>query len=119
MKWMKQHMSFFEMEEASADTMNDGTSKICRIEEAPTDAESLNADDHSKLLKLPFPKIAMTRKRIISTFMEQMTLLDQIYTRSLKEYPENKEDCCTHVCKHFNSLMRIPYKPSNLKKKAN
>ena len=70
MQWMKQHLSFFQMEEASTCTMNDSTSKICEIEEASIGPDILKADAHSKLLPLPLPKGAMSRKCIASINME-------------------------------------------------
>ena len=98
----------FEMEEASVCAMNDGVSNTHGIEEAPTGAESSNADTHYKLLKLTFPKVAMTRKGVASTCTEQMMILDQMDPKHLKDYPETKEDCHTHVRKHCNTLMQIP-----------
>ena len=59
----------FEIEKASACAINDGASNVCIIEESPIGAESSNAHAHSKLLKLPLHKVAMTRKGTTSTCM--------------------------------------------------
>ena len=60
----------FEMEEYSAGRMNDGTSHVRVIEEAPTAAGSLNSETHSNLLKSPFPNVCMPRKNVASTCIE-------------------------------------------------
>ena len=80
----------FTMEEDYAGAMNDGSSNFCGIEEALTGAESLNLDAHSNLLNSQFPKVAMARKGIASTCMQQMRLLDQMDPRQFKECPVTK-----------------------------
>ena len=75
----------FEMEKASTGTTNDSASKVCRIEEASTGPKSLNADIHLKMLVSPFHKVSMSRKGITSISIKQMTLLDQMDPRRLKQ----------------------------------
>ena len=55
----------------------------------------------------------------MSTHIEKMSLLDQMDPLRLKTNLENKDNCCTHSCKHCSMLMKIPWKENSSMKKGN
>ena len=48
--------------------------------------------------------------------MEQMMLFNQMDPCRIKQDPETKGDCWTHVCKPFSNLLRIPWRDRKCEK---
>ena len=92
---------------------------VLEVETALTPVATLDEVTQAKMVKLPKPKVSHARTCIMSIYMAQMVLLDQIDPRRLKLKPENKADCYTHSCKHCSNLLKIPWKLNISVKKVN
>ena len=82
------------------------------VDEAKIHVSTINLDEVlcDKLVKLPSPKVLVTRASITSAYMDQMIPLKKIDCKRLKESPADDNDCYTCQYKHCNTLISFPWK---------
>ena len=90
-----------ELEEATA-----------MLDEVQIPVEAINLDEalYDKLVKFTSPKVSVSRVVVKSLCMDQMILLKKMDRKRLKEKPADDNDCCTHQCKHWSTLLSFPWK---------
>ena len=90
-----------------------------QVETEPAPDVALGKVTRAKQMNLPKPKVSHASAGIISNFMTQMVLLDQMDPRRLKSKTENRADFFIHSCKHYSTLLKIPWKVNSSVKKEN
>ena len=76
------------------------------------DVEAIPLDEVSmeRLCKFPSPRITKSRIGTKSLCMDQMTLLEKIDKKRLKDNPTDDQDCYAHECAHCKTLLTSPGK---------
>ena len=82
------------------------------VDEVRLPVEDINTDQAScdRLVKLPSPKVSVSRTGATSACIDQMILLKNMDCKRLKENPADDNVFVAHQCKHCNTLLSFPWK---------
>ena len=74
------------------------------------EAISLDEVSMERLHKLPSPRATKSRIGAKSSHMDQMTLLEKMNKKRLKDNPTDDQDYYTHGCAHCKNFLTFPWK---------
>ena len=80
------------------------------IDKVPNPDLPINVNEvmNDQLLKLPPPRVSVSRTGIASTCMDQMILLKKMDRKRLKENLIDDKVFQTHQCEHCDALISFP-----------
>ena len=87
-----------------------------KVDEVPNPDVPINIDEaiNDQLLKLPSPRVSISRTSVVSTHMDQMNLLKKMNRKRLKENSIDDKDLWTHQCKQCDALLSFPSKANGI-----